>query len=338
MRIKTIFAVAIIALATLSCKPQPVPYSVVEGTMLGTSLRIVADADCTPEDIYSRAMQIDSALKAEMSIFDKNSLLSQVNRGETDKLTPGLEYNIHLSDSVSRLSSGAYDVTVMPLVRAYGFAKEEAEQHPNIDSLLEFVGFEKISVKDGKLVRQDARTQIDLNSIAKGYTVDVVARALEELGAKNYLVDIGGEINSKGVNAKGNPWRIGVESPIDGNMTNGEFLQKCLEIKPDSPYRAMATSGNYRRFYLNDAGERVSHTIDPRTGMSRHSSLLSVTVVAPNCALADAYSTMFMAVGGEEAIALSKQITNCEVYFIFAGEGDTYREYFSEGMLSLISE
>ena len=336
MRIKIIFVAAIIFIVAVGCKPQPASYSVVEGAMLGTSLRIVADAECTPEVIYSRAMQIDSTLKAEMSIFDSQSLISRINRGETTKLTAGLEYNLHLSDSVSRLSAGAYDVTVMPLVRAYGFAGDKAEQHPNIDSLLEFVGYEKISVKEGHLIRQDARTQIDLNSIAKGYTVDVVARALEELGAKNYLVDIGGEIHCRGVNKQGNPWRIGVESPIDGNMTNGEFIQKCLTIPPDSPYRAMATSGNYRRFYLNDQGERVSHTIDPRTGLSRHSTLLSVTVIAPTCALADAYSTMFMAVGDTEAINLAKRLTNCEVYFIFASKGDSYREYLSEGMRTLI--
>ncbi len=313
-------------------------YSTVEGAMLGTTLRIVSDVKCSPRKLYAKAMELDEQIKSEMSIYDPNSLLSRINRGETDSVTPGLNYLLRLSDMVSRHSGGEYDVTVLPLVRAYGFAGEEAEQNPNIDSLLEFVGFYKIKVYGDHLRRMDIRTQIDLNSIAKGYTVDKLAELVESLGAENYIVDIGGEILCKGINAQGTGWRVGVESPIDGNMTNGDYIEKRIMVDPNSELRAMATSGNYRRYYLDENGQKVTHTISPTTGKSKNSSLLSATVVAKNCALADAYSTMFMAVDEKDIMIISQYTPDTEVYFIFADSAGGYREYFSEGMRRMILE
>lgn len=306
--------------------------------MLGTNLRIVADVECHPTELYSEAMRLDKEFKAEMSLFDATSYLSCINRGESDSLTPGIKYLLRMSDSVSRVSGGAYDVTVAPLVKALGFgASQERVEHPNIDSILEVVGYNKISVEGNRLVRQDPRTQIDFNSIAKGYIVDRLAELTAQMGATNYFVDIGGEIFCQGVNPNGEPWRIGIETPFEGNMSNGDYLQKRISIPVESPLRAVATSGNYRRFYLDESGRKVAHTIDPTTGESKLSSLLSVTVLAPTCALADAYGTMFMAVGASRAIALAEQIVDAEVYFIFADPTtDQYKEYLSEGMKEFI--
>ncbi|MFI3316131.1 MAG: FAD:protein FMN transferase [Rikenellaceae bacterium] len=331
----------ILAAASLlvSCSTPTKHYTKVQGAMLGTTLNITADVDCSQAELYAAAMRLDTIFKAEMSLFDASSRLSRINRGECDSLTPGLIYNLHLSDSVSRVSGGAYDITVAPLVKALGFGSKQAkEEHPNIDSILQFVGYEKIAIHQGRLVRQDPRTQIDLNSIAKGYVVDMVAQMVEQMGAENYLVDIGGEISSRGTNPQGNPWRIGVESPFDGNMTDGEYLQKRIAIPADSPFRAMATSGNYRRFYHDEQGNKVAHTIDPKTGQSKLSSLLSATVIAPTCALADAYGTMFMALGDEAALELAPTIVDAEVYFIFDDKAGGYSEYFSDGMLEFIME
>ncbi len=335
---RRIFRLSLLFISTLplliGCSSQQ--YSVVEGVMLGTSLRIVSDVKCTPQQLYTEAMALDKEMKSEMSIFDDNSLLSRLNRNETDSLTPGLEYLLALSQSVSHHSDGNYDVTVMPLVRAYGFAGKEAEAEPNIDSLLEFVGYNKIKAVDHKLVKSDPRTQIDLNSIAKGYIVDKLAELVERLGGENYIVDIGGEINCRGVNAQGDGWRVGVESPIDGNMTNGDFIEKRIKLDPASSLRAIATSGNYRRFYINDQGHRVSHTISPITGYSKQSSLLSATVIAESCAQADAYSTMFMALDDKDVLTLAEQTPNVEVYFIFADSAGGYREHLSEGMRKMV--
>lgn len=336
---KIVSHIALAALFLSSCGTEQPQFSTVEGAMLGTTLRIVADIDTTPAELYAEAMRLDVEFKAEMSLFDPASQLSRINRGESDSLSPGIVYNLQLSDSVSRVSGGAYDVTVAPLVKALGFgSKEERVAEPNIDSILEFVGFEKISIQGHTLVREDPRTQIDLNSIAKGYVVDRIAELAQSMGAENFMVDIGGEIVCRGSNPQGNPWRIGIESPFDGNMSNGEFLQKRIAIPASSPFRAMATSGNYRRFYLDSEGNKIAHTIDPTTGGSKVSSLLSATIIAPTCALADAYGTMFMALGSERAVEVAESLVDAEVYFIFDDLAGGYEEYFSEGMLSLVME
>ncbi|MFI3304877.1 MAG: FAD:protein FMN transferase, partial [Rikenellaceae bacterium] len=264
---------------------------------------------------------------------------------ETTQITEWMAQNILLADSISRLSDGIYDITVAPLVKAWGFGAERREEHPNVDSLLQFVGYEGLRVERGfreiELHKRDSRMQIDLNSIAKGFAVDRVSDILDTYGSQNYIVEIGGELQVCGVNPSGKWWRVGVESPIDGNMSEGELLERRVQLHPYSPLRAMATSGNYRRFYLNDEGEKIVHTIDPTTGLSKSSTLLSATVIAATCAEADAYATMFMAAGDQCAEEIAASIENCEVYFIYnnAREGDEkseYREYFSEGMRKML--
>ena len=209
-------------------------------------------------------------------------------------------------------------MTVKPLTSAWGFAaKSEKRSNPNIDSLLEFVGFDKIAINNHRITKSDCRIQIDLNSIAKGYVVDLVAEALAERGVESYMVNIGGEIRCKGMNPEGKEWHIGIETPYEGN-----FEQNSLEKIIPVSNCAVATSGNYRRYYTSEGGLKVCHTINPKTGYSVHSNLLSATVVAPTCAEADAAATMFMAMGSEGgALELAKQ---CEkdygwgYYFIYA--------------------
>jgi thiamine biosynthesis lipoprotein len=197
-------------------------------------------------------------------------------------------------------------------------------------SLLEFVGIDKLQVVDGRLQKADSRMKIDFNSIAKGYVVDMAARALEEWGIEDYLVDIGGEVRCRGVNAKGGAWRIGIETPFDGNNSMGEFVQQVISLTDSS----MATSGNYRRYYLDDQGQKISHTIDPRTGRSAVTSLLSATVIAPTCAEADAYGTMFMAMPLDKAIETARKLQSdgVMVYFIAAGETKEYDIYYSAAL------
>ena len=325
---------ALAALLSAGCS-APADYTVVEGTMLGTTMRVVADVkDATPQELYAAAMELDREAKASMSIFDPTSLLSRLNRNETDSVDRHIAFNLRLADSIGALSDGRYDVTVKPLVEAWGFAGKAAQAHPNIDSILEFVGREKVHIEGNRLVKDDPRVQLDFNSIAKGYTVDLLAALVERFGARNYIVDIGGEVRCRGVNRQGNPWRIGVETPFDGNMTDGEYLQRRISLSEGG----LATSGNYRRFYLDADGNKVAHTIDPRTGRSVVSRLLSVTVVAPTCAEADALGTMFLAMGADDARAAVDRMPGVKVYFILAGEGDAYEEYVSPAMKPLILE
>ena len=308
-------------------------YTTVDGVMLGTTLHVVADVrNTTPQELYRAIMDLDREAKASMSIFDEGSLLSRLNRNETDSVDRHIAFNLHLADSIGALSDGRYDVTVKPLVEAWGFAGKQAEAHPNLDSLLTFVGRDKVHIENGRLVKADPRVQLDFNSVAKGYTVDLLAGLVEGFGAENYIVDIGGEVRCRGVNRQGDPWRIGVETPFDGNMSDGDYLQRRIRLTGGG----LATSGNYRRFYLDADGNKVAHTLDPRTGRSVLSRLLSVTVVAPTCAEADALGTMFLALGADDARAAVDRMPGVKVYFILAGDGDAYEEYVSPAMQPLI--
>lgn len=303
--------------------------------MLGTTLRIVADVrNTTPQELYAAVQELDRQAKASMSIYDSTSLLSRLNRNETDRVDSHIVFNLRLADSISRLSGGRYDVTVKPLVEAWGFAGRERTFDPNLDSILQFVGYQKVRIENGRLIKDDPRVQLDFNSVAKGYVVDLLAQLVEEFGAENYIVDIGGEVRCRGVNRESNPWRIGIETPFDGNMSNGDYIQKRIQMNEGG----MATSGNYRRFYLDENGNKIAHTIDPRTGRSALSHLLSVTVVAETCAEADAMGTMFLALGADDALAAAQTMPGVKIYFILAGADDSYEEYISPAMQELIME
>ena len=301
--------------------------------MLGTTLRVTA---CVGEpsagELYRRIMGVDSAMKRSMSIFDEGSLLSRLNRNETDSVDEHIVRNWTLAREIGALSGGRYDVTVKPLVDAWGFAGRERTAAPNLDSLLEFVGSDKVSVRDGRLVKSDPRVQLDFNSVAKGYTVDLLAALVERAGARNYLVEIGGEIRCRGVNASGGPWRIGVETPFDGNDLCGASVQRRLRMSGGG----LATSGNYRRYYVGADGAKVAHTIDPRTGRSALSRLLSVTVAAPTCAEADALGTMYLAMGADAALERVRADAEARVYFILAAPDGGYEEYVSPAMEALL--
>ena len=202
---------ALVAAALCGCGSGP-DFVTVDGTMLGTTLHVVADVKgVSQQRLYAAVM-------------------SRLNRNETDSVDRHIAFNLHLADSIGALSDGRYDVTVKPLVEAWGFAGRERADNPNVDSILAFVGREKVRVEGGRLVKDDPRVQLDFNSVAKGYTVDLLAALVEKYGAENYIVDIGGEVRCRGLNRQGRAWRIGVETPFDGNMSDGEYLQKRIRM------------------------------------------------------------------------------------------------------------
>ena len=310
------YLLPLVAAAAGGCS-QPARYVTLDGAMLGTTFHVVARTDAPTDRLYAGMMRIDAEVKASMSIFDPDSRLSRINAGLTDSLDGHIIRNIAVAGEINRISGGAYDITVKPLTEAYGFAAKGKIEHPDIDSLMRFVGFGRFRVEGGRIVKDDPRVQLDLNSIAKGYTVDLAAEFLEAEGCTDYIVEIGCEIRAKGVNAKGNPWRVAVDSPFDGNDSPGEFRQTVVEVN-DS---AMATSGNYRRFYTDAGGRKITHTIDPHTGRSVSSRLLSATVIARDCMTADALGTMFMAMGDEHAVETARGMRDSvKVYFILAPE------------------
>ena len=313
-----------ITLLLVGCVEIP-HYHTVDGSMLGTTYHIVAETSMSNEHIFEEMQRINRDAIASMSIFSSSSLLNRINRNECDIVDIHIARNIEIATKVNALTP-RYDITVKPLVDAYGFAAKNREEKPNIDSLVEFVGFSKFALQGNRIVKSDSRLQIDLNSIAKGYVVDLIAEWLDAHECANYIVEVGGEIRAKGVNAKGIAWRVGVDTPFDNNHTPGQHQQRVVQISGV----ALATSGNYRRFYYNEAGERISHTLNPQTGRSQTTTLLSATVIAPRCATADALATSFMASDEADAIALAKRLRDSvQVYFVLApakGE-EHYREF-----------
>ena len=240
---------------------------------------------------------------------------------------------LQLSQTIHQATNGAFDITVAPLVNAWGFGFKH-QQLPNqqqVDSLRKFMGMQYISVNhvDGKTIvsTKHPHLMLDFSAIAKGYGSDVVADLMKRHGIKNYMIEIGGEIVASGLNEKRLPWKIGVTKPNDNKTEENEELQTVLNITN----KAMATSGNYRNFYYRGK-KKFAHTIDPRTGYPVQHSLLSATVIANSCAEADAYATAFMVMGVERAKEVLKQHQELMAYFIYVGHDGKNQVWFSPSL------
>lgn len=272
---------------------------------------------------YEAAEKLDSAILAELrkvdnslSVFNPGSTISRINRGETDRTDAMLYEVLQKAEAAMKVTNGAFDVTVMPLVNAWGFGfkKGDLPTDTQIDSLRQFVGHSLYRLtSDSLVVKQDSRVMIDCGAIAKGYGVDRVARLLREHGVRNYMVEIGGEVVTKGRNPKGHPWQIGINRPVDSGNSTASEIQTVLSLENS----ALATSGNYHNYYERD-GKKYAHTIDPRTGRPVQHSLLSATVIARDCATADAYATAFMVVGLDSARQIIASHRDLKAYLIYA--------------------
>jgi len=213
------------------------------------------------------------------------------------------------------------------MVNAWGFGPEEKKKMTPeiIDSLIQITGYKKIQLKNSKISKENPDMKLDMSAIAKGFTSDLVAGFLKEKGCVNYMVEIGGEVAAKGKNERGKTWTIGISKPDENAFLGGNEIQAKVQL----PGHALATSGNYRNFYVED-GKKFAHTIDPKTGYPVQHSLLSATVLAENCMTADAFATAFMVLGLEKSIAVSEQITEIMVYFIYSDANGNNQEYMSE--------
>jgi thiamine biosynthesis lipoprotein len=305
--------VAAVLLIILPNKPKK-QYFHHQGTIFGTyyNIRYEGEADWH-EAIKQRLHDLDNSL----SMFNAQSVISRVNRNEAVVVDTLFAAMYDEAYAVSRLSGGAFDITVAPLVNAWGFgtrgrAEGEAIQ-VDVDSIKTFVGYEKIRMEGGRLEKTDERIVLDASAIAKGYACDLVAGLLREKGCENLLVDIGGEVVLQGVNDKGSAWRVGIARPkVDANGAEEE-LQEVIA----SSNLCMATSGNYLQYYYAE-GQRRSHTIDPRSGYPVDHSLLSATVVAGSCMRADALATACMVLGPDASIEMIEKTRDAACYLIVA--------------------
>ena len=292
-----------------------------QGNVFGTYYNIRYEGT---EDLHTAIQQRLQEFDHSLSMFNPNSVISHINRNDsvvTDSLFEALYHEAH---AISQLSGGAFDITVAPLVNAWGFGTKIQEprtknQDINLDSIKAFVGYQHIRLNNHHLEKDDNRITLDASAIAKGYACDVVADLLREHGCHNLLVDIGGEVVLQGVNDKGNAWRVGITRPtIDATGAEKE-LQEVIA----SSDLCMATSGNYLQYYFVD-GQRRSHTIDPRNGYPVQHSLLSATVTASTCMRADALATACMVLGEQAALDMINQTTDAACYLIIA-DSDTLR-------------
>lgn len=307
-----------ITLGTLlltSCdKSNYVTYS---GLAQGTTYKVVVDLP--GESLGDRIDDIFAEMDGTFSMFSPESLVSRINRNETDETTPLFDEIFTLAEQVYRHSGGYYDITVKPLVDAWGFGPGQEEEAPCIECIMEYVGMDKIRLSGGRVVKDDPRVQLDFSSIAKGATVDLIAGMLERAGAADYIVEIGGEVRAKGKNASGNPWRIGINKPVEGFYHE---LQGVVVF--EGSLKAIATSGNYRNWFMDEHGRRRVHTIDAKTGQPAIGNILSVSIAAPECAAADAYATGLMAAGDIDRARVILPPDGIEYFVIYTDDrGET---------------
>ena len=297
-----------------------------EGTVFGTFYHITYQADSILDSGIEKTMKgVDQSL----SPFNPISVISAINTNRTDLPDSQFVQVFTLAKTVSAATDGAFDITVAPLVNHWGFGFESKDSLPDnkakIDSLLQFVGFEKVVLKNGHIVKNDPRTILDCSAIAKGYGVDQVGRYLEKQGVRNYMVEIGGEVRVRGCNPKGEAWHIGINKPDDDPLSDNQELQDIVEVENTS----MATSGNYRNFYVKN-NKKYAHTIDPRTGYPVQHNILSATVFATDCATADAYATAFMVLGLDHAKEVLKKHSELKAYFIFTDSKGHLKTWHSD--------
>ena len=267
------------------------------------------------------SVQIGRALEGvnnSLSMFNAESTIAKVNNNEVVVLDSMFLTVWEKGQEVSRATEGAFDMTVAPLVDLWGFGlkNKSVVTMAQVDSIRQYVGYELAVLEDGAIRKAYAEMRIDAGAIAKGYACDVVADTLEAYGCTDYCIEIGGELVVKGKNPKGVNWHIAINKPVnDSTCTNSE-IQEVVELTDCG----MATSGNYRNYYELD-GKKYSHTIDPRTGYPVEHSLLSATIIAPDCMTADAWATACMVAGLEKAQEWISANDDIRGYLIYEENG-----------------
>ena len=321
-----LLSLVVIGAVLVVSKQRSVPYQENRGFVFGTVYQITYQCDNDlQKDIEDELNKVDNSL----STFNSNSVISRINRNENVKVNDMFTYVFNLAEHVSAETNGAFDITVAPMVNAWGFGFKSGNMptESQLDSLRAIVGFSKVKMVNGMVRKANPATMLDCSAIAKGYGCDVVASMLQRKGIKNYMVNIGGEIVTCGVNNERMPWRIGVTKPVDDSLSVNEENQTVLNVTN----KAMATSGNYRNFYYKN-GKKYAHTIDPKTGRPVQHNILSATVLAENCATADAYATAFMVLGLDKAKSVLEKHPELMAYFIYSDKNGKNAVWFSPSM------
>jgi FAD:protein FMN transferase len=270
-----------------------------------------------------------------VSTYLPTSIISRINANEKNvKVDAYFIACFNKAKEVWKNTNGAFDPTVYPLVNAWGFGpgKKQKIEKTKIDSMLKFVGFDLIELKGKKIIKKDPRVSLDFNAFAQGYSVDVVSAFLDSKKITSYIVEIGGEVYAKGKKPNGDDWKIGIEKPIDNKETVNAL--KAI-VKLDQ--LAIATSGNYRRFVIED-GIKYAHHIDPKTGYPTKNNLLSASIFASSCITSDAYATGVLVMGLEKAKVFLTAHPELQAYLIYSDENGNYQVYQTDGLKTIVSE
>jgi thiamine biosynthesis lipoprotein len=321
------YAIAIIAttLLSISCNEKQ-SYTRITGFAQGTTYAITYEgSDMLKPEVEALLARFDSSL----SIYNRASIISKVNNNEEVELDSFFIRCFELAQKVTAQTNGAFDMSAAPLFQAWGFGSQRQTAAPTarqVDSLKTFCGMDKFFIENNRVVKTDPRARLNANAIAKGYAVDVVSQFLESKGKRSYLVEIGGEIFCRGVNQKGASWTVGIDRPTDGNFTPGNDLQAMVRLSG----RGLATSGNYRNFYLHE-GKKEAHTIHPKTGYPACHNLLGATVMANSGGEADAFATAFMVMGLDSAKSLLQRRPELDAYLVYAAENGEFKSCATDG-------
>jgi thiamine biosynthesis lipoprotein len=320
-------------LYSIFCTAQTEPIKI-EGSAQGTTYHITY-FDKKNRDLQPEIEQLLKDFDKSVSTYIPNSIISRINSNQKNvKVDKYFIACYNKAKEVWKNTNGAFDPTVYPLVNAWGFGpgKKEKIEKEKIDSILKFVGFDLIKLKGNKIIKKDPRVALDFNAFAQGYSVDVISEFLNSKGIYSYIVEIGGEVYAKGKKPNGDNWSIGIEKPIE-NKTSQNPLKAVAKLEN----LAIATSGNYRRFIIED-GVKYAHHIDPKTGYPTKNNLLSASVFSKQCISSDANATGILVMGLEKAKDFLNKHTELQAYLIYSDQNGNYLIYETSGIKSIITE
>jgi len=319
-------------LVCLLCGCRPRAYKSDEGKVFGTYFHVTYDS----EQDYGTAIRAEmERVNQSLSMFNPRSVISKLNRNESEETDSLFLLMFGKAKEVFLHTGGAFDITVAPLVNAWGFGFKQRQlpDSTRVDSMLRFVGMEKLRLESGRLLKAMPEVMMDASALAKGLGVDVVADFFDRKGVTNYMVEIGGEVRAKGLSLKQRAWRIGIDKPVD-DATGG---QREIALVVNLEKGALATSGNYRNFYVID-GKKYAHTINPRTGFPVQRDILSASVYASSCMEADAYATAFMVLGLKASQEVLQKLSGVEACFIYENEKKEREIWMSDGFKKLVEK
>lgn len=302
------------------------PYQKDSGTIFGTFYHITyQSSESLQQGIEAELQKVDQSL----SPFNKQSVITAINNNTNMQVNDMFRTVFQTAMKVSEETGGDFDITVSPLVNlwGFGFKNDLLPDSSKVDSLRQIIGYQKVKLVGNKIQKDDERMMLDCSSIAKGYGVDVVANYLRSKGVQNFMVEIGGEVVTQGLSDRQKPWRIGITKPVDDPTGSSQELQEILQLENE----ALATSGNYRNFRVEN-GKKYAHTINPHTGYPVSHNLLSATVIAQNCMIADAYATSFMVMGLEKAKAFLENHPELTVYLIYSDENSNNQVFYTPSL------